>query len=102
MKAIKLGTNFGDINLVDIPNTLEALQEAVGGYIEVKSIPSLVQFNILLIVNEEGLLKQLPPNENLYPFFYVGNVLVVGEDGDEFTDLTDKQVQIFEKWRASL
>ena len=39
-----------------IPNTLEAFQEIVGGYIEVVSLPG----NIRMIINEEGKLLSLP------------------------------------------
>lgn len=41
----------------DVPNTLEALQQAVGGYIEV--VPLTEQ--LCMICNEEGKLLGLPP-----------------------------------------
>lgn len=41
----------------DLPNTLEALQQAVGGYIEV--VPLNEQ--LCVICNEEGKLLGLPP-----------------------------------------
>lgn len=41
----------------DLPNTLEALQQAVGGYIEV--VPLTEQ--LCVICNEEGKLLGLPP-----------------------------------------
>lgn len=41
----------------DVPNTLEALQQAVGGYIEV--VPLTEQ--LCVICNEEGKLLGLPP-----------------------------------------
>jgi hypothetical protein len=41
--------------------TLEELQAAVGGYIEVVRVPN--SENLILVVNEEGLLKKLPLNE---------------------------------------
>ena len=43
----------GDWSVIEIPNTLEALQEAVGGYIEVVHIFS----EIVLICDEEGRIK---------------------------------------------
>jgi len=39
--------------------SLEELQKAVGGYIEVAEIPGSSK---ILVVNEEGLLQQLPLN----------------------------------------
>jgi hypothetical protein len=41
--------------------TLEQMQKAVGGYIEVVPVPGS---NTLLIVNEEGWMKNLPVNVN--------------------------------------
>lgn len=40
--------------------TLEELQKMVGGYIEVVRVPH--KPSMILIVNEEGLLHNLPPN----------------------------------------
>lgn len=52
MKALKLeGTT---VTQVEIENTLEALQEAVFGYIECVTIAS---GRAVMIVNEEGLLR---------------------------------------------
>lgn len=45
----------------DIDNTLEALQEAVGGYIETVHIND----RLVLVCNEEGKLKNLPKNREL-------------------------------------
>lgn len=62
--------------------TLEELQKAVGGYIEILHPPDP---KLLMVVNEEGKLKGLPNNdeatrlmgENLLPGDYiVGNALV--------------------------
>jgi len=62
-----------------IPNTLEGLQEAVGGYIEVVRLSD----TLLAIVDEEGRLKGKQNNV----FGLVGTIVLCGEDGDEFTDL---------------
>lgn len=88
MKALKfMGRSIIE---VDIDNTLEALQAAVDGYIETLQ---LIPDQVVMIVNEEGLLRGLAPN----PFasaiagtMIVGNALVVGVDGEEFTDIPDK------------
>jgi len=66
----------------EIPNTLEALQNEVGGYIEVTQPFE----DAAIICNEEGRLLGLPPNVRYGPEFYVGPILIVGVDGEEFTD----------------
>jgi hypothetical protein len=70
----------------DIPNTLEALQSLVGGYIETCTIFEGSTF----VVNEEGRLLGLKPNALLD---FVGTVLVLGIGEEDFTDLTDQQAR---------
>lgn len=68
----------------DIPNTLQALQEAVGGYIEVVTIMS----DMAVICDEEGRLKGKEPNCSICNIEFVGTVLLVGVDGGEdFVDV---------------
>lgn len=74
--------------IIDIENSLKALQEAVGGYIETVSIAS----DAVIICNEEGLLKNMPLNLKLLGVPFFGPVLIVGVDGDEFTDLYEPEV----------
>ena len=81
MKAIKFVPGKRP-EVVEIDNTLEALQEAVGGYIETVSVFS----NGCLICNEEGILLGLEPQEILGHAFF-GTCLFVGVKGDEFTDI---------------
>ena len=70
-----------------ISNTLENLQKTVGGYIEVIRIGG----GCLLIVNEEGKLDGLERNFQIghEPVLdiIVGNCIICGENGDEFTDI---------------
>lgn len=71
----------------DIENTLEALQELVGGWIEFS-----VYNNFDIVVNEEGKLMGLEPNLiNEYNDVLVGTVVFVGEADDE-GELTDVNV----------
>jgi hypothetical protein len=51
------------IDLTDQDTVLAKLQEAVGGYIELVQTPE-----DFLIVNEEGVLKNLPQNPSIEPF----------------------------------
>lgn len=73
-----------------IPNELKVLQDLVGGYIETLKIAD----NVVMIFNEEGKLLDLAPN-----FFVgaiadviLGPVIIVGEDGDEFTSLSEDNI----------
>ena len=75
--------------LKDIDNTLEALKDIVGGYIEVVSMED----NILLICNEEGKMQGLPPNFSTGYDVIVGTAVFVSFDGKEdFTSLNDEQM----------
>ncbi len=58
--------------LVEIPNTLKALQQAVGGYIETVSFCE----DALVICNEEGLLMGLAPNCSFLGIPFVGTILM--------------------------
>ena len=72
--------------LVEIDNTLEALQREVGGYIETFTIAS----NATIICNEEGRLRGLPLNNTvLGP--WAGTIMIVGVDGPEFTDTPEPE-----------
>lgn len=97
MKALKLEEISAQE--VDIENTLEALQEAVGGYIETVT---LVPDRVVMIVNEEGLIRSLPCNlaaSIVAGFGIVGTTIVVGVDGEEFCDVPEG---IIEKIRKAL
>lgn len=70
--------------LVEIPNTLKALQQAVGGYIETVSFCE----DALVICNEEGLLMGLAPNCSFLGIPFVGTILIAGRSGEEFCSLS--------------
>ena len=85
MKALKLEGRTHEI--IEIENTLEALQAAVGGYIETVR---LRVGDAVMIVNEEGLLLGLPYNTLASGFAgrtIVGTAIIVGVNGEEFTDI---------------
>ena len=91
MKALKLEGR--SITETDIDNTLEAFQNAVDGYIETVT---LVSGRAVMIVNEEGLLRGLSPNPIASAAAntqIVGTAVVVGVDGEEFTDVPEDVVQ---------
>lgn len=70
--------------MVNIENKLEALQEAVGGYIETVTFSEFI-----VICDEEGRLKGKEYNCDIKDVSFVGTILIVGDDGDDFTDLSD-------------
>ena len=64
-----------------IDNTLKALQEAVGGYIETVTVME----DVVMIVDEEGVLKGKKLNViRGYPF--AGTVVFAGVNGEDFDD----------------
>lgn len=69
--------------IIDIDNTLAALQQEVGGYIETVTIAS----DAVVICNEEGVLLGMPYNCRFFGVDFVGPILVVGRNKDEFCDV---------------
>ena len=67
-----------------IPPTLQNLQATVGGYIETVTIAE----DCAIICNEEGRLIGMPYNCNVAGIDFVGPIVFVGVDGEEFSDLT--------------
>jgi hypothetical protein len=65
----------------NVSNSLENLQRFVGGYIETVTFAGLV-----IICNEEGRLKGLPYCCTILGHDFVGDILIVGVNGDEFAD----------------
>ena len=84
MKAIRKEPGCAP-ELIDIDNTLKALQAEVGGYIETVMIAS----DAVIICNEEGRLCGLPFNCWFFDMPFVGTILVVGRDRDEFCDVPE-------------
>ena len=66
----------------EIDNTLRTFQGLVGGYIETLH----VREDLLLIVNEEGVLQQLDPNIYMRGYWLRGTIVAVGVDGEDFAD----------------
>lgn len=102
MKILVIGYLEGDIHEEEISGTLESMQEVVDGLIQCAATVELRQMGIELICDEEGLLKGLPTNLNLFPFFYVGQAFMVGVKGEEFASLTDEQMSFAREWLKCL
>lgn len=65
-----------------VSNTLEMFQFLVNGPIEVVTMFE----DLAVICNEEGKLRDLPYNCTVLGEDLVGTIVLVGIDGDEFTD----------------
>ena len=84
MKAIRKKPGC-EPEVIGIDNTLAALQQEVGGYIETVTIAS----DAVIICNEEGRLCGLPYNCRFVGVDFVGTILVAGRNKDEFCDVPE-------------
>lgn len=81
-----------------IENTLKAHQRYVGGMIQAVHITP----EIIVICNDEGKLQQLPinrariDNDQVIDYF-VGNILCVRHQGEEFSSIEPKDIPIIEQ-----
>ena len=79
-----------------VKNELKALQNEVGGYIEVVT---QMQEGVAVICDEEGRLNNKPYNMTLGGVSCVGTILIVGVDGEEFCSLKPEQLN---RWMKGL
>lgn len=81
----------------EIPNTLEAKQEIVGGYIECTSL--LDDDSVSIICNEEGKINGLPLNRCIGHDIIAGTFIIAGDDYEngEFKSLTDEQIKKYKE-----
>lgn len=63
-------------------NNLENFQKAVGGYIETVAFGEMI-----IICDEEGRIKGKEPNCRIGRVDFVGTIIAVGSDGEEFADV---------------
>ena len=91
MKAILKHPNSNP-QIIEIDNTLDALQGAVGGYIEHVKLTDTVG----IICNEDGKFNGSDPNFAVASMADVimGTALFVGEGEEDFTDLNDADTAI--------
>lgn len=72
---------------VEVENALKSLQEAVGGYLESFTFAA----DACVLCDEEGRLKGKQHNISVCGVPFVGTILIVGVDGENFNDLTERQ-----------
>ena len=78
-------------HMTNISESLENLQNTVGGYIECVSPDP----RIVIICNEEGKLIGLEPNMKIPGDILCGTIIVVGVSGEDFSDI---QIS-FSEWK---
>ena len=65
-----------------IQNDLKSFQRIVKGHIQAVTVFS----DLAIICNDEGRILGMPHNCTFLGMDFVGPIIVVGVDGDEFTD----------------
>lgn len=103
MKAIYIKANPLSIELLEINDTLDVYQNLVGGWIEVVHAAGLQRYHSVMVVNEEGMLMDLPVNllaSMLYGDYIAGDAVVVGTIGPDFTDIPDELAEMLLEWEV--
>ena len=76
--------------IIDVENSLEALQLEVDGWIETVTFAE----DACVICNEEGRIHGLPFDLELMGVLFFGTILIVGVDGENFTDLSEAGTEL--------
>ncbi len=72
-----------------IRNDLKTMQCIVGGYIEIVKLGD----NLILVCDEEGMLKGYPPNRRVGRDVIRGTFFICRSEGPEFASVTDEDVK---------
>lgn len=104
MKVLTLSN--GELKQKDIKNTLEALQEIVGGYIEIPFLSQkFLEHKIDIIINEEGkFIEGLKPEiavvkkgtNQILDFVYGNCIFASHDEYGETIELNEKQIDIIQ------
>lgn len=77
-----------------LENSLEAMQEAVGGLIDIIDLEE----DTCILLNDEGKLIGLEGNRRFYDDIIVGNFYICGSDEEgNLTSLTDEQMEKYKE-----
>ena len=77
-----------------LENSLEAMQEAVGGLIDIIDLEE----DTCILLNDEGKLMGLEGNRRFYDDIIVGNFYICGSDEEgNLTSLTDEQMEKYKE-----
>ena len=75
-----------------LKNTLEAMQEAVGGYIDIVGLDD----NVCILLNDEGKLIGLEGNRRIGSDIIVGDFFVCGSDEEgNLTSLSEEELDTY-------
>ena len=106
MRVIKVRTGYNP-EIINIDNTLEAFQQAVGGHIE----PVNLNGDELVVCNEDGINLKLPINRtlvfktpagNFYNVPILGDFVICGTDDEEFCELElERAKELCEKFKKT-
>jgi hypothetical protein len=105
IKALKVKTD-GQIEAIEIERDkiFETVREAVGGWVEIVRYLKAPAQELVMTVNEEGIMMQLPINRIASQLYrgprIVGNAVILregfNEDGEmDFISLTDQDIESF-------
>ena len=82
-----------------LENSLEAMQEAVGGYIDIVGLDD----NACILLNDEGKLIGLEGNRRIGSDIIVGDFFVCGSDEEgNLTSLSEKELDTYTKFFSFL
>lgn len=101
MKVIAIDQDKG-VRVEEIDGSLKSMQKLVNGHIEIVSTAHFSD-NALLICNEEGKIRKMPLTllifgENMrLDDMIVGPCFICASDGEEFTGLTEEQIEKYLK-----
>ena len=93
MRALYKAPNDAKFHQLNIPNELHPMQELVGGYIE--TLTARMEPKVVAICNEEGAVRDdidfncaiaCEDAGGRFDCPIFGPILLVGEDGEDFTD----------------
>lgn len=105
LRAIVIHPKLGDRKLafLDYENIEAELVKLIGGGFVNEAPDELANENILLLCHDRGAKTGKEPNENLYPFFYVGTVVALNLTVEgELASLTLPQISTLSEWMQSL
>lgn len=89
-------------SVIEVDESLESLQDLVGGYLEVVKIPSFSK--VILVCNEEGRLLSLQPNKILKSIreTIYGDFFICEYDGEEMCSISSEMTNDLSNLFASV
>lgn len=105
MKIAYLRTYLKELSVIECleKDYLQMLNHIVGGFIEtlpiylcVRNCPEELK-NVLIILDEEGKIKEKPINIVLETDYLAGDIAFVTIDGEEMRGLSEEQINILQE-----